>query len=234
MWPQAALFFILFPEESKYTIAGMKELSYLFDKNITWAEELVSRDPDYFKKMSREQCPKYLWIGCSDARVPANEIMGLEPGELFVHRNIANLCPHTDFNCLSVLQYGIDYLNIEHVIVCGHYGCGGVAAAMGDRQLGLVDNWLRHVRDVYAHAKEELDAIKDLKKRYDSLAELNVLQQVANVCHTTIVQNAWARKQHLCVHGWMYDISTGKLKDIGCCITGANDIQDIYLTRFLR
>src|SRR5262249_6431072 len=150
---------------------------------------------------------KYLWIGCSDSRVPANEILGLECGELFVHRNVANLFPHSDFNCLSVLQYAVDYLNIEHVIVCGHYGCGGVACAMSQRQLGLVDNWLRYVKDVYAQSREELDQISNLDTRYDRLAELNVIQQVGNVCHTTIVQNAWARKQHLCVHGWMYEIS---------------------------
>lgn len=212
----------------------MRELSYLFDKNAAWAQELLSRDPNYFKKLSREQCPKYLWVGCSDSRVPANEILGLEPGELFVHRNVANLFPHSDFNCLSVLQYAVDYLNIEHVIVCGHYGCGGVSAAMSQRQLGLVDNWLRHVKDVYAQSREELDLIANLDKRYDRLAELNVIQQVMNVCHTTIVQNAWARKQHLCVHGWMYEISTGKIKDIGCCITGPGEIKDIYLTRVLR
>jgi len=212
----------------------MKELSYLFDKNVAWAEELLLRDPNYFKNLSREQRPKYLWIGCSDSRVPANEILGLECGELFVHRNVANLFPHSDFNCLSVLQYAVDYLNIEHVIVCGHYGCGGVAAAMSQRQLGLVDNWLRHVKDVYAQSREELDLISNLDARYNRLAELNVIQQAANVCHTTIVQNAWARKQHLCVHGWMYDISTGKIKDIGCCITGPGEIKDIYVTRVLR
>lgn len=209
----------------------MKELAYLFEKNAAWSQELIARDPQYFKNLSREQRPRYLWIGCADSRVPANEILGLECGELFVHRNVANIFPHTDFNCLSVLQYAVDYLDIEHVIVCGHYGCGGVAAAMADRQLGLVDNWLRHVRDVYAQSKDELEAIVDLKQRYDRLGELNVLQQVANICHTTIVQNAWARKQHLCVHGWMYDISTGKLKDISCCVTGPDKIQEIYLTR---
>lgn len=209
----------------------MKELSYLFDKNAAWAQELVLRDPNYFKNLSREQRPQYLWIGCSDSRVPANEILGLECGELFVHRNVANLFPHSDFNCLSVLQYAVDYLNIEHVIVCGHYGCGGVAAAISQKQLGLVDNWLRHVKDIYTQSKEELELIKDLHKRYDRLAELNVLQQVANVCHTTIVQNAWARKQHLCVHGWMYEISSGRLQDVGCCITGPGDIEGIYRTR---
>lgn len=210
----------------------MKELAYLFEKNNSWANELVTKDPSYFKKLSREQKPKYLWIGCSDSRVPANEILGLECGELFVHRNVANLFPHTDFNCLSVLQYAIDYLDIEHVIVCGHYGCGGIAAAMANRQFGLVDNWLRHVRDVYAQSKKELEAVQDLKARQDLLSELNVLQQVANICHTTIVQNAWARKQHVCVHGWMYDISTGKLKDIGCCVQSPDEVEKIYLTRF--
>jgi carbonic anhydrase len=211
--------------------AIMKELSYLFEKNAAWANELRSRDQNYFKKLSREQNPKYLWIGCSDSRVPANEILGLECGELFVHRNVANLFPHTDFNCLSVLQYAVDYLGIEHVIVCGHYGCGGIAAAMSQNQLGLVDNWLRYVKDVYTQSKEELEVISDINRRYDRLSELSVIQQVANVCHTTIVQNAWARKQHLCVHGWMYDISTGRLKDIGCCITNPGDIKDIYITQ---
>lgn len=212
----------------------MKELSHLFNKNAEWSKELLSRDPSYFEKLSREQRPKYVWFGCSDSRVPANEILGLEPGELFVHRNVANLFPHTDFNCLSVLQYAVDYLNIEHVIVCGHYGCGGVAAAMDHHQLGLVDNWLRHVKDVYAQSRADLEQINNITQRYDRLAELNVLQQVDNICHTTIVQNAWARNQHLCVHGWMYDISTGKLRDIGCCITGPAEIKDVYLTRVLR
>ncbi len=207
----------------------MKQLSHLFEQNSSWAQELITRDPNYFKKLAREQKPKYLWIGCSDSRVPANEVLGLECGELFVHRNVANLFPHTDFNCLSVLQYAVDFLGIEHIIVCGHYGCGGIAAAMTQNQLGLLDNWLRHVKDVYAQSKDELNSITSTKGRLDRLAELNVIQQVANVCHTSIVQNAWARKQHLCVHGWMYDISTGKLKDIGCCISGPSEIQNVYV-----
>lgn len=213
----------------------MKKLSHLFERNASWAAELLTRDPDFFKNLSREQNPKYLWIGCSDSRVPANEILGLECGELFVHRNVANLFPHTDFNCLSVLQYAVDYLNIEHVIVCGHYGCGGIAAAMSSHQHGLVDNWLRHVRDVYAQSKRDLEIIEDVQLRNDRLAELSVLQQVANVCHTTIVQNAWARKQTLTVHSWMYDISTGKVRDIGSAISGPDEIEDIYkATRFIR
>jgi carbonic anhydrase len=209
----------------------MRKLSDLFERNEAWAQELLARDKNYFKKLSREQRPKYLWIGCADSRVPANEILGLECGELFVHRNVANLFPHTDFNCLSVLQYAVDYLNIEHVIVCGHYGCGGIAAAMSQNQLGLVDNWLRYVKDVYTQSKEELEGITDINNRYARLSELNVIQQVANICHTTIVQNAWARKQHLCIHGWMYDISTGRLKDIRCCITHPGELKDIYITQ---
>lgn len=184
--------------------------------------------------MAEAQDPLYLWIGCSDSRVPANEIVGLEPGELFVHRNVANLFPHTDFNCLSVLEYAVDMLKIQHVIVCGHYGCGGVKAAMEDHHLGLVDNWLRNIRDVYARFKDELEAIGDKKQRYDRLAELNVMQQVLNICHTTIAQGAWSRGQPLWVHGWMYDLSTGTLKDLDCCLSSADQVEAIYRIRFSK
>lgn len=209
----------------------MRELQDLFNNNRLWVEKKTTEDPDTFIRQSARQTPKYLWIGCSDSRIPANEILGLEPGEVFVHRNVANLCPHTDFNFLSVLQYGVDYLNIEHVIVCGHYRCGGVAAAMENAQFGLVDNWLRYIRDVYSREKEELESIADIPLRYDRLAELNVLHQVMNVCHTTIVQNAWANRKKLTVHGWIYDLSTGLLKDLNCCISALNQIDDAYRTR---
>jgi carbonic anhydrase len=209
----------------------MKKLRVLFENNKAWVESRIRHDPAYFRRMADAQDPHYLWIGCSDSRVPANEIVGLEPGELFVHRNVANLCPHTDFNCLSVLEYAIDLLKIQHVIVCGHYGCSGVKAAMEDHQFGLVDNWLRNIRDIYARSQEELDAIRDPKKRYDHLVELNVRQQVLNVCHTTIVQKAWGRGAPLWVHGWVYDLETGMLKDLNCCVSSIDQVADVYRVR---
>lgn len=210
----------------------MEKLRVLFQNNQEWVKSRISKDPNYFRHMAEAQDPYYLWIGCSDSRVPANEIVGLEPGELFVHRNVANLFPHTDFNCLSVLEYSIDLLKIQHVIVCGHYGCGGVKAAMEDHHLGLVDNWLRNIRDVYARFKEELDAIPDRKKRYDRLVELNVMQQVLNVCHTTIVQGAWLRGHPLWIHGWVYDLASGTLKDLDCCVSSIDQVEKIYRIRF--
>lgn len=208
----------------------MRELQKLFENNRSWAQAERKKKSNLFSKHSQKQTPKYLWIGCSDSRIHANEVLGLEPGEVFVHRNVANLIPHTDFNCLSVLQYGVDYLDIEHVIVCGHYGCGGVAAALEKAQFGLVDNWLRNIRDVYSREKEELDSITDKEKKYQRLVELNVLHQVMNVCHTTIVQNAWANNKKLCIHGWVYDLSTGLLKDLNCCISSLDQIEDAYRT----
>ncbi|MBI3508252.1 MAG: carbonate dehydratase [Chlamydiia bacterium] len=210
----------------------MKKLTILFQNNREWVESRIGKDPRYFTRMAEAQDPYYLWIGCSDSRVPANEIVGLEPGELFVHRNVANLFPHTDFNCLSVLEYAVSMLKIQHVIVCGHYGCGGVKAAMEDHELGLVDNWLRNIRDVYTRFKEELEAIADPKQRYHRLVELNVIQQVFNVCHTTIAQSAWTKGQPLWVHGWVYDLATGLLKDLDCCISSPNQLEDIYRIRF--
>jgi carbonic anhydrase len=209
----------------------MKKLRNLFQNNKEWVSSKLSKDPHYFQRMADAQDPLYLWIGCSDSRVPANEIVGLEPGELFVHRNVANLFPHTDFNCLSVLEYAVDLLKIQHVIVCGHYGCGGVKAAMEDHRLGLVDNWLRNIRDVYARFKDELEAIPDQKARYDRLVELNVMQQVLNVCHTTIVQGAWTRGQPLWVHGWVYNMETGTLKDLDCCVSSIDQVETIYRVR---
>jgi carbonic anhydrase len=212
----------------------MQKLKILFQNNEEWVKSKISKAPDYFKRMVEAQDPKYLWIGCSDSRVPANEIVGLEPGELFVHRNVANLCPHTDFNCLSVLEYAVDLLKIQHVIVCGHYGCSGVKAAMEDHQLGLVDNWLRNIRDVYARFKEELEAIPDQQERYNRLVELNVMQQVLNVCHTTIVQSAWTRGQPVWIHGWVYDLASGKLKDLDCCVNSIDQVEAIYRIRFSK
>jgi len=206
----------------------MRELKILFQNNEKWILSKTLKDPEYFQKKAKEQDPLYLWIGCSDSRVPANEIVGLEPGELFVHRNVANLFPHTDFNCLSVLEYAIDILKIKHVIVCGHYGCMGVKAAMQDHQLGLVDNWLRHIRDVYAFHKKELEGIKEPKQRHNRLIELNVLQQVLNIAHTTIVQGAWTRNQSLSIHGWIYDLESGKLKDMDCCLSSIEQVEKIY------
>jgi len=208
----------------------MRELKNLFQNNKAWAERKKKKDPDFFRKISEKQTPKYFWIGCSDSRIPANEIIGLEPGELFVHRNVANVFPHTDFNCLTALQYAVDYLGIEHVIVCGHYGCGGVAASMENKQFGLMDNWLRNIRDVYSREKEQLDTISDTTQKYRRLVELNVLYQVMNVCYTTIVQNAWAQHQTLSVHGWVYDLTTGLLKDLNCCISSINQIDETYRT----
>lgn len=206
----------------------MQTLRGLFQKNKDWVANRLAKDPSYFRHMAEAQDPLYLWIGCSDSRVPANEIVGLEPGELFVHRNVGNIFPHTDFNCLSVLEYGIDLLKVRHVIVCGHYGCGGVKAAMEDHRLGLVDNWLRNIRDVYARFKEELDGIQDQTERYNRLVELNVLQQVLNVCHTTIVQGAWTRGLPLSIHGWVYDLASGLLKDLDCCISSIDQVESIY------
>ncbi len=208
----------------------MKELEKLFENNRAWAEKRLEQDPEVFRRLSKKQSPKYLWIGCSDSRIPANEVLGLEPGEIFVHRNVANIVPHTDVNCLSVLQYGVDYLGIEHIIVCGHYGCGGALAAMENEQYGLVDNWLRNLRDVYYREKEALDAISDPEEKAHRFVELNVLYQVMNVCHTTIVQNAWAKNKKLTVHGWVYDISTGLLKDLNCSISSLDQIDKSYRT----
>lgn len=206
----------------------MQKLKVLFENNAEWVVSKTSKDPEYFRRTAKDQLPLYLWIGCSDSRVPANEIVGLEPGELFVHRNVANLFPHTDINCLSVLEFAVDILKIEHVIVCGHYDCGGVKAAMLDHQLGLVDNWLRNIRDIYAAHRKELDQIIDPKQRYNRLVELSVLQQVRNICHTTIVQGAWHRKQPLTVHGWVYHLDTGKLKDLGLALSSIEGVDPIY------
>jgi carbonic anhydrase len=201
----------------------MRPLSRLFDNNRAWSERIRRADPDFFAGLSRQQQPKYLWIGCADSRVPANEIVGLKPGELFVHRNIANVVVHTDLNCLSVMQFAVDVLQIEHIIVCGHYGCSGVAAALQNRRVGLADNWLRHVQDVHSKHDAHVAAIPDMPKRIDRLCELNVIEQVANVCQTTVVQDAWDRKQELAVHGWVYGLHDGLVRDLRTTVTKSAD-----------
>jgi carbonic anhydrase len=192
----------------------MRYLSHLFSNNRTWAALMTRDNPDFFTNLARQQAPEYLWIGCSDSRVPANQIVGLLPGEMFVHRNIANLVVHTDLNCLSAMQFAVDVLRVRHVIVCGHYGCGGVLAALRQDKLGLVDNWLRHVSDVRVKHQAELDALPSEPARHRRLGELNVLEQVVNVSQTTIVRDAWRRGQTLAIHGWIYDIADGLLRDL--------------------
>jgi carbonic anhydrase len=199
-----------------------------FTANRRWAERAVAEDPGYFSRLENLQSPELLWIGCSDSRLPPNEIIGRAPGEVFVHRNVGNLVEHTDVNCLSVLQYAIDVLQIKHVVVVGHYGCGGVRAAMSPQPLGLIDNWLRHIRDVHLWNREELSAISDPHKRTDRLAELNVEAQVANVCHTTIVQDAWRRGQTVTVHGWIYALGDGLLRDLGMVISSPEQLPPEY------
>ena len=192
----------------------MNALNTLLENNRTWAERIEREEPGFFKQLSTQQNPEYLWIGCSDSRVPANEIVNLPPGEVFVHRNIANVVVHTDLNCLSVIQYAVEVLKVKHIIVCGHYGCGGVKAALDGQSHGLIDNWLRHIRDVYRFHAKQLDAITDPKQRNDHLCELNVIEQVDNICNTTMVQNAWDAGQELTVHGWIYRLEDGLLQDL--------------------
>jgi carbonic anhydrase len=206
----------------------MHRLENLLENNKSWTESIRSKDPVFFEKLSQQQTPEYLWIGCSDSRVPANEIVGLLSGELFVHRNVANAVIHTDLNCLSVLQFAVDVLKVRHVIVCGHYGCGGVRAAMERQRLGLVDHWLRHIRDIHQKHENSLREVADETQRWDRLCELNVMEQVNNVCHTTIVQGAWERGQPLAVHGWIYSIRDGLLHDLDVSATRQAEISDVY------
>ena len=191
----------------------MKTLKRIFDRNLAWATAIKEKDPGFFPALAAQQSPEYLWIGCSDSRVPANQIIDLPPGEVFVHRNIANVVVHTDLNCLSVIHYAVEVLRVKHIIVCGHYGCGGVMAAMEDQDHGLIDNWLRHIRDVDRFNCENLEGLSK-HERIDALCELNVKEQVTNVCKTPVVQKAWKEGQALSVHGWIYDISNGLLKDL--------------------
>jgi carbonic anhydrase len=207
---------------------GMKNLRELLENNRVWSEGIKARDPEFFHALAQQQTPRYLWIGCSDSRVPATQLVALPPGELFVHRNVANVVVHTDFNCLSVLQFAVDVLKVSHIIVCGHDGCGGVQAAMRNLQLGLIDNWLRHVQDVMHSHEEILSKISDEGQRLDKLCELNVIEQVLNVSRTTIVQNAWGRGQELAVHGWIYGIGDGLLRDLDICITNQRERSAAY------
>ncbi len=207
----------------------MLRLKGLFANNKRWSQEIVKSDPSYFERLAQQQTPDYLWIGCSDSRVPANQIVGLDPGELFVHRNIANLVVHTDFNCLSVMQYAVDVLEVKHIIVCGHYNCGGVKAAMLNQLgLGLANNWLRHIQDVQQKHTSIINHIKDVEQRCNRLCELNVIEQVVNVCRTTVVQDAWERGLDLTIHGWVYGLSDGRLRDLAMCITKLKEVEKRY------
>jgi len=206
----------------------MKDLRKLLENNRAWSQRIKADDPEFFTTLAEQQTPHYLWIGCSDSRVPSTQLIGMHPGELFVHRNVANLVVHTDFNCLSVLQYAVDVLKVGDIIVCGHDGCGGVQAAMKNLTLGLIDNWLRHVQDVMQRHEARLSAIKDGEHRLNRLCELNVIEQVINVGQTTIVQNAWSRGQELAVHGWIYGVGDGLLRDLEICITNQAELLTAY------
>lgn len=206
----------------------MRVLQHLLENNKAWARNIKAQKPDFFQALSIQQSPEYMWIGCSDSRVPASEIVRLMPGDIFVHRNVANVVVHTDLNCLSAMQFAVDVLKVKHVIVCGHYGCGGVQAALLNYKLGLIDNWLRHVQDVRQKHKTLLAGVRDESQRLDRLCELNVIEQVSNVCLTTIVQNAWESGQELAVHGWIYGLSDGILRDLNICATNQDELPTIY------
>ncbi len=205
-----------------------EKLENLFESNRAWADAVKTEDPGFFEKLAAQQHPEYLWIGCSDSRVPANQIVGLLPGEVFVHRNVANVVVHTDLNCLTVMQYAVEVLKVKHIIVVGHYGCGGIKAAYDNGDNGLADNWLRNIKDIQFRYQAELDAIADEDERLARLCELNVQSQVANVAHTTIAQNAWSRGQALTVHGWIYSLRDGLLKDLDCSVDSPEQISDAY------
>jgi carbonic anhydrase len=203
----------------------MGTLKHLFDNNFRWASQIKEKNPEFFSQLSSQQAPEYLWIGCSDSRVPANEIVDLPPGEVFVHRNIANVVVHTDLNCLSVIQYAVDVLRVKHIIVCGHYGCGGIKAAMESQEHGLIDNWLRHIKDVHRFNADKLSGL-DSDKKLDLLCELNVMEQVFNVCNSTIVQNAWETGAELSVHAWVYSIEDGILNELQTCISSIEQLKE--------
>ncbi len=207
---------------------SLKSINKLLENNEKWAEAVTNETPDFFEKLAQQQTPEYLWIGCADSRVPPNQILGLKPGEVFVHRNIANLVVHTDFNCLSVLQYAVEVLKVKHIIVCGHYGCGGVAAVLQNREHGLVDNWLRNVKDLYEQNKMLFRDIESDEECVDALCRVNVIGQVTNVSHTSIVQNCWERGQCLSVHGWIYGLKDGRIKDLDTTLTGPEQVPAIY------
>lgn len=207
----------------------MNRLKQLQDNNRAWAERVNAEDPDFFNRLAAKQSPEYLWIGCSDSRVPANQVVDLLPGELFVHRNVANMVIHTDLNCLSVLQYAVDVLKVKHIIICGHYGCGGVISSITSKEpLGLIDNWLCHIRDVYWKHETMFDGIEDQNDRNNLLCELNVIEQVANICRTTVMTEAWAKKQNVSVHGWIYDIHDGLVRDLNVNVSGDDNFEKVY------
>lgn len=205
-----------------------KTYQSLLDGNKSWVERMLREDKDFFKKLKDGQRPQVLWIGCSDSRVPANEITGTGPGEIFVHRNIANMVVHSDMNMLSVLDYAVNILEVKHVIVCGHYGCGGIQAAMSNQQFGLVDNWIRHIKDIYQLYRKELESIADPIKRADRFVELNVIEQVSDLCETSIIQNSWRKRKEPWIHGWVYDVSNGIIKDLNVSIRDNSDMLHIF------
>jgi carbonic anhydrase len=209
----------------------METLNHLLANNQAWAAKRKEEDPQFFERLCAQQSPKYLWIGCSDSRVPANQITGLAPGEVFVHRNVGNLVVHTDFNCLSVVQFAVEVLKVEHIIVCGHYGCGGIAAALANRQRGLIDNWLRNIKDLYDRHEHLFKDLATDQQRLDRLCELNVESQVVNLCHSTIVQNAWMQGQKIAVHGWVYRLTDGIIHNLNVAIDGPDMIKDIFKMR---
>lgn len=204
----------------------------IIENNKKWVEEKLQINPNYFNNLAEGQNPPLLWIGCSDSRVPANEIIGAEPGEVFVHRNIANMVVHSDMNMLSVLDYAVNALKVKHVIVCGHYGCGGVKAAMGNDSIGIIDNWIRHIKDVYRLHRQELDSIEDEKKRFNTFVEINVKEQVLDLAKTSIVQNAWKNGQELTLHGWVYGLNSGYVTDLGVNFSCDKDLDDVYQLKF--
>ena len=206
----------------------MRTLKHLFESNKAWAESIRQQDPEFFTKLSQQQSPSYLWIGCSDSRVPANQIVGLLPGELFVHRNVANLVVHTDLNCLAVMQFAVEILKVRHVIVCGHYGCSGVRTALRGDRIGLSDNWLRHLQDVRQIHRKTIERAEGEIEAANRLSELNVIEQVNNVCQTTIARDAWERGQELSVHGWIYGLHDGRLHDLNTTITSFDEVQPVY------
>jgi carbonic anhydrase len=212
----------------------MRVLHYLFENNRKWAERIKHDDPEFFQKLSVQQSPAYLWIGCSDSRVPANQIVGLLPGEIFVHRNVANVVVHTDLNCLASIQFAVEVLKVRHIIVCGHYDCSGVRAALRGERFGLIDNWLMHVQDVRQKHESQLIAITDEDQKWDRLCELNVIEQVINVCRTTIVQDSWERGKELTVHGWIYKVQDGLLRDLNVCINKPQEIASVCNLALLR
>ena len=204
----------------------------LLENNKAWVARHIDKDPDFFKRLANGQQPPLLWIGCADSRVPANEIIGADPGEVFVHRNIANMVVHSDMNMLSVLDYAVNVLKVKHIIVCGHYGCGGVRAAMGNDHIGLIDNWIRHIKDVYRFHQKELDGIEDDKVRFDRFVEVNVLEQVLDLGKTSIVQNAWRQQQPLHIHGWVYDIADGIIQDLNITLRDNVELDNVYQLKF--